>query len=104
MVGKECDKQPSKATVLNMNLLRLHFSLQHVGEVFATEKDSCLLTEETSRKGAKYMGYEASDIVLFHVMLLRVNSSSKASHTMHTMGLTNVFRGELGKTRSLSQK
>ena len=60
MVGKECDQLPSKATVLNMNLQRLHLSCQHVGEVFATEKEACLLTDETSRKGAKYMGYEAT--------------------------------------------
>ena len=61
MVGKECGKLPSRATVQNMNLQQLHLSHQHVGEVFATEKDSCLLTDETSRKDAKYMGYEASD-------------------------------------------
>ena len=61
MVGKEYDKLPSKATVLNMNLQRLQLSRQNVGEVFATEKESCPLTDETSRKGAKYMGYEASD-------------------------------------------
>ena len=61
MVGRECDKLLSKATVLNMSLQRLHLSHQHVGKVFAAESDSCLLTDETSRKGAKYMGYEASD-------------------------------------------
>ena len=61
MVGKECEKLPSKSTVLNMNLQRLHLSHQHLGEAFAAESDSCLLTDETSRKGAKYMGYEASD-------------------------------------------
>ena len=28
---------------------------------YSLQRDSCLLTDETSRKGAKYMGYEASD-------------------------------------------
>ena len=44
-----------------MNLQQLHLSHQHVGEVFAAERDLCLLTNETSRKDAKHMGYEASD-------------------------------------------
>ena len=61
MTGKHCDRVPIKGTVIDMNLQRLHLSQQHVGEVFAQQEDTCLLTDETSKKGEKYMGYEASD-------------------------------------------
>ena len=61
MTGKHCDRVPTKGTVIDMNLQRLHLSQQYVGEVFAQEEDTCLLTDETSKKGEKYMGYEASD-------------------------------------------
>lgn len=44
----------------DLNLQRLHLSQQQVGEVFTQEQDSCVVTE-TSKKGAKYMDYEASD-------------------------------------------
>ena len=61
MTRKHCDRVPTKGTVIDMNLQRLHLSQQHVGEVFAQEEDTCLLTDEMSKKGEKYMGYEASD-------------------------------------------
>ena len=61
VTGKVCDRVPSKSTVLEMNLQRLHLAQQQLGEVFASEQDTCLLTDETSKRGKKYMGYEATD-------------------------------------------
>jgi len=50
-----CVRVVSKATVINLKLQCLHLSRQHVVEVFA-EEDTCLLTDETSKKGGKYTG------------------------------------------------
>lgn len=61
LVGKKPTNVPSKSTVLNMNLQRLSLSQQQVSEVLCPKPNITLLTDETSKRGAKYMGYEASD-------------------------------------------
>lgn len=85
MTGKQCDRVPSKGSVITMNLQRLHLAQQHVGEVFTQEQDTCLLTDETSKKGEKYMGYEASDSSgKLWVLGVRDIASKSATDTLTT--------------------
>ena len=61
MAGLHANKLPCRSTVLNMNLQRLYLAQVQLGEVFAGEENTVLLTDETSKFGSKYMVYEASD-------------------------------------------
>ncbi|WAR22431.1 hypothetical protein MAR_016405 [Mya arenaria] len=61
LMNCSANRLPSKPTVLNMNLQRLCLSQAQIAEVFAKGENTCLLTDETSKFGSKYMGYEASD-------------------------------------------
>ena len=54
MVGMKANKLPCNSTVLSMNLQRLY--LAH-----SQEKNTTLMTDETSKFGKKYMGYETAD-------------------------------------------
>ena len=55
MAGLHANK--CRSTVLNMNLQRLYLAQVQLGEVFAEEENTVLLTDETSKFGSKYMGY-----------------------------------------------
>ena len=44
-----------------MNLHILCLSQKHLVEVFTNYENTCLMTNETSKFGIKFMGYEASD-------------------------------------------
>lgn len=61
IVGIEPNRIPSKSTVLEMNLQRLCLSQQQLAEVFSKKDNICLMTDETSKFGSKFMGYECSD-------------------------------------------
>ena len=61
LVNVKPNRLPSRSTIIDMNLQRLCLSQKHVAEVFSKHEDSTLLTDETSKFGARYMGYEASD-------------------------------------------
>ena len=52
---------PSKSTILDFNLQRLCLAQKQIAEVFSKEKNTTLLTDETSKFGNKFMGYEAAD-------------------------------------------
>lgn len=55
------NKVPSKSTILDFNLQRLCLAQKQIAEVFTKEKNTTLLTDETSNFGSKFMGYEAAD-------------------------------------------
>jgi len=61
LVNIKANKLPCKSTVLNMNLQRLCLAQKQISECFSQEKNTTLLTDETSKFGTKYMGYEAAD-------------------------------------------
>lgn len=52
---------PSKSTILDFNLQRLCLAQKQIAEVFSKENNTTLLTDETSKFGSKFMGYEAAD-------------------------------------------
>lgn len=60
LVGREAEKTPAKITVLEMNLQRLALAQMQISDKIS-DKDLCLMTDETSKAGNKYMGYEARD-------------------------------------------
>jgi hypothetical protein len=60
--GHTVNRLPSKTTIIDMNVQRLSLAHKQIAEAFALQENTCLLTDETSRKGSKYMGYEASDM------------------------------------------
>jgi hypothetical protein len=60
IVGIEPNRIPSKSTVLEMNLQRLCLSQQQLAEVFSKKDIIYLMTDETTKFGSKFMGYECS--------------------------------------------
>jgi hypothetical protein len=61
MAGLKAYKLPCRTTVLNISLQRLYLAQVQLCEVFSEKEDTVLLTDETSKFGSKFMGYEASD-------------------------------------------
>ena len=55
------NKLPSRTSVLDMNIQRLYLAHAHIVDVFSKEENTVLLTDETSKFGTKFMGYEACD-------------------------------------------
>ena len=55
------NRLPCKSSVLEMSLQHLYLSQVHISDVFSKDRSSVLLTDETSKYGSKFMGYEASD-------------------------------------------
>ena len=43
-----------------MSLQRLYLVQAHISDVFSNDNSTVLLTDETSKYGSKFMGYEAS--------------------------------------------
>ena len=84
LINKEAPRLPCKSTILNMNLQRLALSHIQIAEVFVEEEDTCLLTDETSKHGQKYIGYEACDKTgKFWVLGLRDIATKSADDTLH---------------------
>ena len=61
LCGKTASNLPSKATIHNMNVQRLVLSQKQLADQFAQEKDTCLLSDETSKRGTKMEGFHAAD-------------------------------------------
>ena len=55
------NRLPCKSSVLEMSLQRLYLAQAHISDVFSNDTSTVLLTDETSKYGSKFMGYEASD-------------------------------------------
>ena len=83
IVNIKANQLPSKSTVLDLNLQRLFLAQKQISEVFAKEKNTTLLTDETSKFGARYMGYEAADSqVILWVLGLREIETKSASNML----------------------
>ena len=82
LANKKPNKVPSKSTVFNMNLQRLCLAHSHITEVFTKETYTRLLTDETSKFGEKYMGYEAMTRTVIYGFLgfLILDSSLRKTH------------------------
>lgn len=61
LTGHKAKKRPSQSTVLEINLQQLGLAQQQLGKTFAKEQDTTLLTDETSKFGNIYMGFEATN-------------------------------------------
>jgi hypothetical protein len=59
--SKTASPLPSYATVVRLNRQRLVLAQKQLAEVFSEKVDTTLMTDETSKYGKKFMGYEASD-------------------------------------------
>ncbi|XP_053372789.1 uncharacterized protein LOC128546365 [Mercenaria mercenaria] len=86
LVSVEPNRTPSSSTVLEMNLQRLCLAQKQLGEVFSNEENTCILTDETSKFGSKFMGYEATDSHgNFWVLGLREIETKSASNTLKVL-------------------
>ena len=61
LAGRRANKLPGRTSIMEMNIQRLVLAQKQLAEVFAKQEDTTLITDETSKFGAAYMGYEASD-------------------------------------------
>lgn len=77
------NKLPCRTSVLNMNIQRLYLSHVHLTDTFAKDENISLLTDETSKFGCKFMGYEACDSQgNFWVLGLRDIETKSANDTL----------------------
>ena len=87
LVDKEANRLPSRSTVVRLNLERLALAQKQLGAVFAEKEDTTLMTDETSKFGQKYMGYEATDAEgNNYVLAVRDIETKSAENTL------NVFK------------
>ena len=87
LVNTVPNKIPSKSTILEMNLQRLYLSQTQLSEVFSQKENTILMTDETSKFGSKFLGYEAADSDgRLWVLGLRDIETKSANSTL------NVFR------------
>lgn len=83
LVNVEPNRVPVTSTVLEMNLQRLCLAQKQLSEIFAKEDNTCILTDETSKFGKKFMGYEATDSQgNFWVLGLREIETKSAGNTL----------------------
>jgi len=83
LVDLTANKLPCRSTVLEMSLQRMHIAHVQLAEVFSKDKSTVLLTDETSKFGSKYMGYEAADSSgTLWVLGLRDIETKSASDTL----------------------
>ena len=61
LVGRNCEKIPTRSTVRNMIVGRLIFAQKQLSEVIPDKENLTLYTDETSKFGIKYSGYHVSD-------------------------------------------
>lgn len=78
IVNIEANQVPSKSTVLDSNLQRLFLAQKQISEMFAKEKNT---TDETSKFGACYMGYEVADSqgILWVLGLRKIETKSASN-------------------------
>lgn len=83
MINIRPNKLPCRTSVLNMNVQRLYLAHAQITDVFAKDKHTTLLTDETSKFGRKFMGYEACDSEdKFWVLGLRDIETKSANDTL----------------------
>ncbi|WAQ97077.1 hypothetical protein MAR_029767, partial [Mya arenaria] len=86
LVSVEPNRLPATSTVLEMNLQRLCLAQKQLGEVFSKEEHTCLMTDETSKFGNKFMGYEATDTEgNFWVLGLKEIETKSARNTLSVL-------------------
>ena len=61
LICKQPNNLPKRSTVLRMNIERLSLSQTQLSQEFAEIKNTCLLTDDTSKCGGKFAGFHASD-------------------------------------------
>ena len=77
------DRMPCRTSVLEMSIQQLYLAQIYLVEVFAKDTNTVLITDETSRFGSKYMGYEAADSDgNLWVLGLREIETKSADHTL----------------------
>lgn len=83
LVNLTANKLPCRSTVLEMSLQRLYIAHVQLCEVFSKDTSTVLLTDETSKFGSKFMGYEAADSSgTLWVLGLRDIETKSASDTL----------------------
>jgi len=86
LVDFTANKLPCRSTVLEMSLQRLYIAHVQLCEVFSKDKSTVLLTDETSKFGSKFMGYEAADSSgTLWVLGLRDIETKSASDTLKVL-------------------
>lgn len=86
LVSVEPNRVPASSTVIEMNLQRLCLAPKQLCEVFAKYNCTCLLTDETSKFGCKYIRYEASDSGgNFWILGLREIDTKSAQNTLSVL-------------------
>lgn len=98
MVNLKANKLPCRTSVLDMNIQRLYLAQAQIVDIFANDQNTVLLTDETSKFGSKFMGYEACDSEgNFWVLGLRDIETKSANDTI------KVFKQILNDLDEVSQ-
>lgn len=98
MVNLKANKLPCRTSVLDMNIQRLYLAQAQIVGIFANDQNTVLLTDETSKFGSKFMGYEACDSEgNFWVLGLRDIETKSANDT------NKVFKQILNDLDEVSQ-
>ncbi|CAG2242439.1 unnamed protein product [Mytilus edulis] len=83
MVNIKTNKLPCRTSVLDMNIQRLYLAQAQIVDIFVNDQNTVLLTDETSKFGSKFMGYEACDSEgNFWVLGLRDIETKSANDTI----------------------
>ena len=83
LLGKKCNKLPSRSTILNMNVERLILSQKQLAEVIPSKDNLTLYTDETTKFGVKYSGYHVSDQEgSMYVLGMRQLETKSAANTL----------------------
>lgn len=61
LAKRKATRLPSRTTVNTMNVQRLMISHRQIEEEFSQKRNTCLLSDETSKFGKKYQGFHAAD-------------------------------------------
>ena len=85
LAGREPTRVRSKSTVLAMSIQRLSLAQTQLAQELSEKEHTCLMTDETTKAGKKYMGYEASDSEgKLWVLGLREICTKSTEHTLST--------------------
>ena len=79
------DRLPKESTIRNFTIQRITLSQMQIGEAVSEQPNLTLYSDETARKGTKYMGYHVSDEEgQMWLLGLRQMANKKASTTLDT--------------------
>ena len=85
MTGMSCTSLPSRSTIQGWNITRLALAQRQLAEEFSSKKNTTLCSDETSKYGAKVIGYHATDKDKnYWVLGLRDICSKSADDTLIT--------------------